>query len=585
MKQILIQGMAAAWRALAAQGLLPAADAARIEVVPAKDARHGDFACNLALILASEAGLSARDLAARLTAQLPEIAELAEAKVAGPGFINFTLRASARAGAVDAALEAGADYGHRPAGSGARILLEYVSANPTGPLHVGHGRGAALGSCLARILRAAGHTVECEYFINDAGRQMDLLALSVWLRYLELCGEPVRFPAMGYQGDYIHDIAADIHRARGDVWQIPFESVVFGAPDDGPDADAAQAHLDALVASASRHLDGDPWRLLAAAAADTLLARIRRDLEDLGVAFDHWQSERARFGASAVAAALAPLQSAGHLYERDGALWFRASEFGDEKDRVVRRGSGQWTYFATDIAYHADKLARGYDHCINIWGADHHGYAARLRAAVRALGGDDARLELLLVQFVHLYRGAKRVPMSTRDGQFATLRELQQEVGADAARFFYVLRGADQHLDFDLQLAVAQSADNPVYYVQYAHARICSVLEKLDDADRAAVAQPCDLEPLDAPAEQALLALLARYPEVLARCARERAVQHLPAYLRELAQAFHSYYNAVTLLVDDDAALRQARMRLILAVRTVLAGGLALLGIAAPERM
>ena len=585
MKDTLITGLAESWRTLHEQGLVPPPEPARIEVSPSKDPRHGDFACNLALILAAEAGLAPREVAELLLRNLPDLPAVQDVQVAGPGFINFNLYWETRAGIIDIVLGLGERYGHLAEGSGERILIEYVSANPTGPLHVGHGRGACLGSCLARILRTQGHVVESEYFINDAGRQMDVLALSVWLRYLELCGEPVRFPTQGYQGDYILDIAADCHRAQGDAWLVAFENLVAGAPDDGPDDDASNAHLDALILKARSHLADDAWTALSATATEVLLARIRRDLEEIGVHFDHWQSERELLDTDALPKTLEVLQRGEHLYEQDGALWFRASESGDEKDRVIRRSNGQWTYFVTDIAYHARKLARGYDRCINLWGSDHHGYAPRLHAAARATGAPEGWLEIILVQFVKLYRGSESVSMSTRGGQFVPLHELQQEVGTDAARFFYVLRGAGQHLDFDLALATEESAENPVYYVQYAHARICSVLARLEPAEHEQAQRPCDLAPLAEPGERALQTLLARYPEVLARCAAEREPHHLTTYLRELAHAFHSYYNSVTLLVEDDAPLLCARMRMILAVRTVLAGGLGLLGIDAPERM
>lgn len=585
MKEILAAALAEAWRELHEQGLLPRVDPARIEVAPARDPAHGDFACSLALALAREAGLPARELAERLRRHLPQPEAVAAVEIAGPGFLNFRLAAAAQAAVIDQVLAAGADYGRAPPGSGERVLLEYVSANPTGPLHVGHGRGAALGSCLAELLRAAGDTVECEYFINDAGRQMDILALSVWLRYLELCGEEVAFPAAGYQGDYVLDLAADAHRARGDAWRAPFENLADGAPDDGPDEAGRNARLDALILRAREALPAAAWEALGADAAATLLERIRRDLREFGADFDRWQSERELCASGAIERALGRLAAGGHLYEQDGAQWFRASEFGDDKDRVVRRAGGRWTYFATDAAYHAGKLARGYDRLLNVWGADHHGYAARLQAAVRALAGSSGgQLEIVLVQFAKLFRGKEPVPMSTRAGSFETLQALQREVGRDAARFFYLMRGAAQHLDFDLRLAAAQSADNPVYYVQYAHARICSVLAKLRAQGGAPPEGPCDLAPLSAPAERTLQQLLARWPDDLARAARERAPHRIAVYLRELAQAFHAWYNASTVLAAD-AALRAARLRLALAVRTVLAAGLGLLGVGAPERM
>ena len=584
MKATLVANLTQAWQTLHQQGLLPDANPDRIEVVSTKDPRHGDYACNLALVLAREAQLDARELAEQIIRNLPENPGLLKADVAGPGFINFQLRAEAKAEIVDHILNQGANYGTRPPGSEQRVLIEYVSANPTGPLHVGHGRGAALGSCLARILHAAGHTVECEYFINDAGRQMDILAVSVWLRYLELCGEPVTFPEAGYQGDYILDIAADRHRAHGDEWHASFENVQAGAPDDGPDEDGHNTYLDFLILRARDFLDDSTWVELVSTATDILLERIRRDLDNFGASFDHWQSERELLDDDRVEKTIAQLREAGHLYELEGALWFRSSEFGDEKDRVVQRSNGQWTYFATDIAYHADKMARGYGTAINIWGADHHGYAGRVRAALQALDIDPKRLEILLVQFANLYRGKQKISMSTRSGEFVTLQSLQREVGRDAARFFYVMRKSDQHLDFDLQLAAEQSVDNPVYYVQYAHARICSILERAEDEGISIPENPCDLSSLTDEGERALQKQLSRYPDAVLRSAQERDPHHLTVYLRKLAQEFHAYYNAVAVLVDDSAVC-QARLRLIMAVRQTLGNGLNLLNIDAPESM
>ena len=584
MKAALVANLTQAWQALHEQGLLSDVNSDRIEVVSTKDPKHGDYACNLALILAREAKLDARELAAQIIRNLPENPDVLDANVAGPGFINFQLRPEAKAEIVDHILNQGANYGTRPPGSEQRILIEYVSANPTGPLHVGHGRGAALGSCLARILEAAGHTVECEYFINDAGRQMDILAISVWLRYLELCGEPVVFPEAGYQGDYILDIAADCHRAHGDEWRASFENIRAGAPDDGPGEDGHSTYLDFLILRARDFLSDAAWEELSSVATDTLLKRIRLDLNHFGAGFDHWQSERELLDSGRVEKTIGQLRDAGHLYELEGALWFRSSEFGDEKDRVVQRSNGQWTYFATDIAYHADKMARGYGTAINIWGADHHGYAGRVRASLQALDIDPKRLEILLVQFASLYRSKQKIPMSTRRGEFVTLQSLQREVGQDAARFFYVMRKSDQHLDFDLQLATEQSADNPVYYVQYAHARICGILEQAEDDEISIPESPCDLSPLSEESERALQKQLSRYPDAVLRSAQEREPHHLTVYLRKLAQEFHAYYNAVVVLVDDPAVCR-ARLRLIMAVRQTLDNGLSLLNINAPESM
>ena len=584
MKPILIQCLRDAWQALHEQGVLPEVSEQQITLVPTKDPKHGDYASNLALLLAKDARLPSRQLAEQLIAAIPPHPDIENAASAGPGFLNFTLRAQVNAQIIDQILEQGTAFGTRPGASGQKILIEYVSANPTGPLHVGHGRGAATGSCLVRILQALGHTVESEYFVNDAGRQMDILALSVWLRYLELCGEPIAFPRLAYQGDYVLDLAADQHRAHKDAWRHAFESVQSGAPNDGPNEAGSNAHLDALILRAQDLLGAEVWSELTQTAVSTLRASIRRDLKTFGVSFDHWQSERALLEAGQVQQVIEQLEAAGHLYEEEGARWFRSGEFGDEKDRVVQRSNGQWTYFATDIAYHAAKLSRGYDVLINLWGADHHGYADRVRAAMAALGHASERLEILWLQFANLYRGEERLAMSTRSGQFVPLQALTQEIGRDAARFFYVMRNSSQHLDFDLELAVQQTSDNPVYYVQYAHARVCRVLERAQKQSQSFPVGACDLSVLIEAHEHLLQKELARYPSVLQHAAQERQPHHLTVYLRKLAQEFHTYYNAVMLLVDDEP-LRHARIRLILAVRQVLANGLDLLGIEAPESM
>ena len=522
MKATLVANLTQAWQTLHQQGLLPDPTPDRIEVVSTKDPKHGDYACNLALVLAREANLNARELAERIIQNLPENPDLLAAEVAGPGFINFQLRAETKADIVDQILSQGTNYGTQPPGSEQRILIEYVSANPTGPLHVGHGRGAALGSCLARILEAAGHTVECEYFINDAGRQMDILAISVWLRYLELCGEPVIFPEAGYQGDYILDIAADCHRARGDVWRASFENIRAGAPDDGPDEDGHNMYLDFLILRARDFLDETVWAELASTAVDTLLERIRRDLDHFGASFDYWQSERELLDDGKVEQTIAQLREAGHLYELEGALWFRSSEFGDEKDRVVQRSNGQWTYFATDIAYHADKMARGYGTAINIWGADHHGYAGRVRAALQALGIDPERLEILLVQFASLYRGKQKISMSTRSGEFVTPAVAATRSRAGRRTLF--LRHAQIGPAPGLRPSTGHRTKRgqPVYYVQYAHARICSILERAEDEGINIPEDPCDLSPLTDEGERALQKQLSRYPDAVLRSARER---------------------------------------------------------------
>ena len=585
MKAHLQQLLDEALARLRAEGVLPAEAGGTVAVERARDARHGDFATNAALVLAKAAGLRPRELAERIVAALPDSPRVAAVEIAGPGFVNFRLAPGAWLEAVRDALAAGERWGHGTSGGGRRVQVEFVSANPTGPLHVGHGRGAAYGDSLANLLAAAGWRVHREYYVNDAGRQMDILAVSVWLRYLELCGEPVAFPDAGYQGDYVYDIAADLHRADGEAHRRPWAEVARELPPDAPDGDR-ERRMDALIARARELLGPEGWARVHRLGLEVMLDLIRRDLEAFGVRYDDWFSERGLVEGGAVARAVERLRAAGHVYERDGALWFRASAFGDEKDRVLVRESGQPTYFASDVAYHLNKAERGFEHMIDVWGADHHGYVPRLRAALAALGIEPERLEVRLVQFAVLYRGGEKVQMSTRSGEFVTLRELREEVGTDAARFFYVLRSAEQHLDFDLDLAKARTADNPVYYVQYAHARVCSVMRQLAERglahDRARGLAA--LGRLTEPHEERLVRTLARWPEVVESAAAARAPHQVAHYLRELANDFHVYYGAVPFLVDD-AALRDARLALILAVRQTIANGLALLGVSAPERM
>ncbi len=466
------------------------------------------------------------------------------------------------------------------------MQVEFVSANPTGPLHVGHGRGAAYGAAVANLLEASGYTVHREYYVNDAGRQMDILAVSVWLRYLELCGEGVPFPSNGYRGDYVYDIAAALHREAGEALRRPAEEVGAELPPDAPGGDK-EAHIDGLIARARRLLGEEAYRRVHDLALAVMLEEIRGDLAAFGVEYNEWFSERSLSERGAVQHAIDALRRRGHTYERDGALWFRSSAWGDEKDRVLVRENGQPTYFAADIAYHIDKRERGYRGLIDVWGADHHGYVARVKAAMAALDAAPEDLEVLLVQFAILYRGGRRLSMSTRSGEFVTLRELRNEVGRDAARFFYVMRSNEQHLDFDLDLAKSQSADNPVYYIQYAHARVCSVMQQLEakglawDQARGRAA----MHRLTEAHEKALMSSLSRYPEVVEAAAAGRAPHQLVHYLRQLANDFHTYYNAHPFLVAEDATLRDARLTLVLATRQVIRNGLALLDVSAPESM
>ncbi|MCV2217249.1 arginine--tRNA ligase [Thauera sp. Sel9] len=553
-----------------------------------KQASHGDFATNLALQLAKPLKRNPRDLAAMLLAELPASKLVAKAEVAGAGFINFTLAADAKTAVVADVLARGADFG-RGAAKGVKVQVEFVSANPTGPLHVGHGRGAAYGASLSDVLAFAGFDVTREYYVNDAGRQMDILALSTWLRYLALFGIEVAFPPNAYQGDYVTEMGRDMRDAHQDRFaRVSAEQVLAGTPGLPPaernDDDAKQQreeHLDALIANAKRLL-GDDYAWVHGFALNEQLGDGRDDLGEFGVRFDKWFSEQSLFDTGLVERAVEQLEKQGHIYVQDGAKWFRSSAFGDEKDRVVQRENGLYTYFASDIAYHFNKYERGFDRIIDIWGADHHGYIPRVKGAIAALGLPPEKLEVALVQFAVLYRNGQKTSMSTRSGEFVTLRELRQEVGNDACRFFYVLRKSDQHLDFDLDLAKSQSNENPVYYVQYAHARVCSVLNQW--GGEASELAGADLGLLQHERELALCARLAAFPELVQNAAADHAPHQVAFYLKDLAADFHSWYNAERMLVEDEA-LKLARLALAGAVRQVLASGLALLGVSAPESM
>lgn len=586
MKHQIQQLVSTALQQLAADGVIPSDQIPQPIIERARDSQHGDFACNVAMVLAKVARSRPRDLAEKLVAAMPAAAMVEKVEIAGPGFINFTLDKGAYYTLVPEILSQGHGFGRSDIGQGKRVQVEFVSANPTGPLHVGHGRGAAYGAVVADLLAAVGFEVHREYYVNDAGRQMDILATSVWLRYLELCDETLTFPANGYRGDYVWDIAATLHREHAEAYKQSVESVFEGVAADEPAGGDKEHHIDDLIGRAKTLLGDNRYRYVFELALNTILDDIRDDLSLFGVNYDQWYSERSLTESGAVNKTLERLRESGHVYERSGALWFKSTDFGDEKDRVVVRDNGQTTYFASDIAYHMDKLERGFDRVIDVWGADHHGYVPRVKAAMEAVGDDPAKLDVLLVQFANLYRGGEKVQMSTRSGSFVTLRELRKEVGADAARFFYVMRKCEQHLDFDLDLAKSQSSDNPVYYVQYAHARVCSVLRQAAEKEISVEISngATNLERLTEDHEQGLLKNLARYPEVVETSALNEEPHQLTHYLRELANDFHTYYNAHPFLVEDDA-LRDARIKLILAARQVLKNGLNLLGVSAPEQM
>jgi arginyl-tRNA synthetase len=567
------------------------ADAAIVMERP-KQASHGDFACNLAMQLARAMKRNPRELAQLLLSEIPSSPFVARIEIAGAGFINFHLHRSAKLEAVRVVLEQGEDFGRSKQGGRKKVQVEFVSANPTGPLHVGHGRGAAYGASLAKLLDYAGWDVTREYYVNDAGRQMDILATSAWLRYLELHRTHVPFPPNGYQGDYVRHMAMEMKIAHGDKYVRPASDILAGTP-GLPDACRAddeakaqrEAHLDALIASGKR-LIGEDWSYVHNHVLSEQLEDCRGDLEDFGVHFDVWFSEKSLFDTGLVERCIERLKQAGHVYEQNNALWFKSTNFGDEKDRVVRRDNGLYTYFASDIAYHLNKYERGFDRIINIWGADHHGYIPRVKGAMRSLGLDPDRLDIALVQFAVLYRNGQKASMSTRSGEYVTLRTLRNEVGNDACRFFYILRKSDQHLDFDLDLAKSQTNENPVYYIQYAHARVCSVLAQWDshwDGNTAALAK-ADLDRLDSPHELAVAAKLGEFPEVVEAAADDLAPHLIAFYLKDLAAEFHSYYNAERMLVDD-ADLKDARVALAAAVRQVIRNGLSIIGVACPQSM
>ncbi len=586
MKEIVEAQVAGALQALAGQGVLTVPDTVRYTVERTRDKAHGDFACNVAMVLGKAAGLKPRELAEKLIAAFPASDAVTKVEIAGPGFLNFFLAEGHQFAVVKAVLNDFNGFARPDIGKGERVLIEFVSANPTGPMHVGHGRGAAYGSALANVMSATGYKVEREYYINDAGRQADVLTVSLWMRYLELLGEPARVPSRAYPGEYVKTCAQNLLAAHGETFRVAYASVAAGLPAD-PDGEGdaikaqKEAHLDALIARAKQLL-GAHYRTVQDFGLAEQLAAIRATLDQFSVHFDRWFSERSLTQDGTVERTLARLREKGRVYEKDGALWLKTEDMGDEKDRVLIKADGAYTYLTPDVAYHLDKLDRGYDTLIDVWGADHHGYIARMRAAIDALTGKGDQFHVALVQFVTLSSGR----MGKRSGNFVTLKDLIDETGADATRFFYLTRSPDQHLEFDIDLARSQSNENPVYYIQYAHARICSVFRQAGEkgfvhdnaAGLGALAQ--------LPEEQAsaVATRLAQYPELLIAAARNRAPHTLTHYLRDLANDFHSWYNAQAFLVEEDA-LRNARLTLCLATRAVIADGLNMLGVSAPDQM
>ena len=548
-----------------------------------KDKSHGDYATNIALMLAKQAKTSPLELAKIIVNQLEDASFIKKTEIAGPGFINFFLSDASSTSIVSEIIELGEMYGKSEIGKGQSILLEYVSANPTGPLHVGHGRGAAYGATVSNLLRNIGFKVDNEYYVNDAGRQMDILTVSIFLRYLSLCGEQIRFPDNGYQGQYINDIADSIVVESGESFKQSADIVFENICKDGIEGGDKESHIDELIVRA-KDLLGDNFQTIFQVGIESILGGIKDDLADFGVRFEKWFSEQSLIDSGLSESCITRLKDSGHIYKKDGALWFKTTNYGDEKDRVVVRDNGNHTYFASDIAYHLEKLERGYDKIINVWGADHHGYIPRVKASIGALGHKPDKLEILLVQFANLYRGGQKVQMSTRSGSFVTLEDLRKEVGNDAARFFYILRKSEQHMDFDLDLAKSKTNENPVFYIQYAHARICSVFRQANEKGVKSNLAEANLSLLTEEVEKDILRELSRYKGVIESAATQYEPHQLAYYLRDLATQFHSYYNACTFILEDQD-LTQARLSLIHAAKQILRNGLSILGVGAPESM
>ena len=550
MKKVLAEAVIAAVQKAIQAGKLPQGDLVPVVLTVPPQKAFGDFATNFALQAARNLHCAPRVIAGAIQEFL-DCPSVEKVEVAGPGFLNFFLKEDWLSAALRNILAQGENYGNLPAKAGEKIQIEYVSANPTGPLHVGHGRGAAVGSALANLMKAAGYDVSQEYYINDAGNQMHNLAASVNARYLELYNIPCEFPENGYHGEDIVVTAKRIQKKYGDSF----------------------IHMP----------EAERLEKFQSIAKDEKLAALREDLEAFNCHFDVWFSEQSLHDAHKIEEAVAELEKKGYIYEKDGAKWFRSTDFGDDKDRVVIRDNGVSAYFAADIAYHRNKYERGFDRLINLWGADHHGYIPRVKAAMQALGYDPSHLEILILQMVSLYRNGELVKMSKRTGKSVTLNELIEEVGTDAARFFFIMRSMDSQMDFDLTLATEHSNDNPVYYVQYAHARICSILRQMAD-EKITLDPNADLSVLKEPIEIDLIKKLNDYTELIDTAALERAPHKIAHYTYELAGMFHSFYNQCRVL-GVDPALQQARLALITAVGNTLRHGLKILGVSAPEHM
>ena len=513
---------------------------------------HGDFASNVAMTLAREEKRAPRQIAETIVAALGSDPLWSKVEIAGPGFINFFLSPTCWYDVLDSIMQQGEAFGCSDVGNGTKVQVEFVSANPTGPLHIGHGRGAAVGDAVAAVLHAAGFDVQREYYVNDAGNQVITLGRSIWMRLRELNGETIEFPEDGYQAEYIRELAAKLRDEEPDIVSLNEDEAIKRCSDFG---------------------------------VNNILGWIGDDLKAFGITFDNWYSEQSLYDRDMVNTELGKLADKNLSFEQDGALWFRTTEYGDDKDRVLIKSDGSPTYFASDVAYHMEKFERGFDRVIDVWGADHHGYVPRMKAVLSGLGHPPEDLEVLLIQMVNLLRDGQPFTMGKRSGNFITLREVVDEVGSDACRFFFLMRRSDSQLDFDLELAKQQSNDNPVYYVQYAHARVCSINR---NAAEQGVALPkigeVDFARLEQPEELALAKQLARFPETVVGAAQNYEPHRLVFYLQELAAQFHSYYNRTKVLVEDEKT-SQARLYLVNCMRIVLVNALHLLGVSAPESM
>ncbi len=588
MKQQLIDLLQATLAQLQQENILDAGLAYTITLERTRSQEHGDFACNIAMVLAKQAKCPPRQLAEKIVDALEQPDFINKIEIAGPGFINFYLEKTTQFNVINEILSKGQQFGRHTQTKPTKILVEFVSSNPTGPLHVGHGRHAAYGDSVANLLAAAGNDVQREYYINDAGRQVSIITVSVLLRYLQLSQDNLTFPQNGYKGDYVIEIAKQLQQQYPGKFKIDCATLFSNLPlDEQPDGSGdKEAHIDALITKAKQLLGLENFQKIADFTLEKIITDMRDDLFEFNVKFDTWFSEASLLKSGAIEHAVSQLQKHNHTYEKEGALWFRATDFGDEKDRVLIRANGQTTYFASDVAYHLNKCERGFNVLLNILGSDHHGYVPRLQACIKALTNSHVELQTSLVQFVSLYRGQEKIPMSTRGGSFVTLRQLRNEVGNDNARYFYIMRKNEQALDFDLDLAKSQSNDNPVYYIQYAHARICSVFRQLAERNYQwdQTLGLANLTQLTETAEIEIARQLVRYPEIILVAANAHDPHTLAHYLRELANAFHAYYNTSQFIVEHDD-LRNARLCLITGVKQVIANGLQLLGISVPEAM